>query len=101
MSKCGGRSAWTKRSSEAKSDNDCRGRHLHTARFQFGANVVIQVLPYRLSSLILQIIRKECSWNGAQLETSPIGNEPCAVRPVGAVWVYTRVQTSQTQLRVD
>ena len=32
----------------------------NTARFQFGANVVIQVLFYRLSFLIQQIIRKEC-----------------------------------------
>ena len=34
---------------------------LHTARFQFGANVVIQVLFHRLSFLIRQIIRKDCN----------------------------------------
>ena len=50
--------------------------HLHTARFQFGANVVIRVLFYRLSFLIRQIIRKGCNYNRAQLETNPIRNEP-------------------------
>ena len=34
---------------------------LHTARLEFGANVVIQVLFYRLSFLIRQIVRKECN----------------------------------------
>ena len=33
----------------------------YTARFYFGANMVIQVLFYRLSFLIRQIIRKECN----------------------------------------
>ena len=31
---------------------------------------------YRLSFLIRQIFRKECKYNRAQLETSPIRNEP-------------------------
>ena len=35
--------------------------YVHTARFQFGANVVIQVLFYSLSFIIRQIIRKECN----------------------------------------
>ena len=36
-------------------------KHMYTARFKFGANVVIQVLFYRLSFTIRQIIRKECN----------------------------------------
>ena len=41
------------------------GTCAHTARFEFGANVVIQVLCYRLrlSCLIRQIIRNECNYN--------------------------------------
>ena len=50
---------------------------IHTARFEFGANVVIQVLFNRSSFLIRQIIGKECRNNWAQLEMSPIGNETC------------------------
>ena len=42
----------------------------HTARFQFGADVVIQVLFYRLPFLIRRVMRKE------QYELSPIRNEP-------------------------
>ena len=34
---------------------------LHTARVLFGANAVIQVLSYCLSSPIRQIVRKECN----------------------------------------
>ena len=34
---------------------------VHMSRFEFGADVVIQVLFYRLSFIILQIIRKECN----------------------------------------
>ena len=41
----------------------CLSAFTYTARFEFGANVVIQVLFYRLSFLIRQIIRKECNSN--------------------------------------
>ena len=44
---------------------------VHTARFEFGANVVIRVLSYCLSFLIRQIIRKDL-----QVELSPMRNEP-------------------------
>ena len=59
------------------SSYDVRGSFL----IQFGANVIMQVLFYRLSFPIRLIIRKECNYNLTQLETSlemsPIGNEPC------------------------
>ena len=51
-------------------------KDLHTARFLFSAKVVIKVLFYRLSFMIWQIIRKECSVTRAQLEASPVRNEP-------------------------
>ena len=37
--------------------------HMHTALFQFGAKVAIQVLSYRSSCRIRQIIRNECNSN--------------------------------------
>ena len=36
--------------------------YAHTARFYFGANVVIQVMFWRLSFQIRPIIRKECDY---------------------------------------
>ena len=50
--------------------------YVHMAGFKFGANVVIQVLCYRSQFLNRQIIWKECNQTWAQLETSPIRNEP-------------------------
>ena len=47
-------------------------KQLHEARFRFGAHVVIQVLFYRLSFLIRQIVRKESNYNRAQLEMSQL-----------------------------
>ena len=40
-----------------------RYKGVHTARFLFGANVVIRVLFYRLSFLVRQIIRKGCNYS--------------------------------------
>ena len=54
-----------------------RGRAsvVHTARFKFGANVVIQVLLYRLSFTFRQIIAKECNDSLALVATSPIRDD--------------------------
>ena len=45
-------------------------------RAGFGANLVIQVLFYRLSFLVRQTIWKERNQSWAQLQTSPVRNEP-------------------------
>ena len=37
------------------------GQHVHTDRCRFGAKVLIQLVFYRLSFLIRQLIRKACN----------------------------------------